>query len=71
MGGTYVGHVKLKLPCTHTAGAKGKYKYNSYSILTSALDGVSGQHHTSATLYPRYPLDRRLNGPQSWSGRRG
>jgi hypothetical protein len=38
--------------------------------------GVSGQHHAAAALYPRrndprYPLDRRLGGPQSRSGRRG
>jgi hypothetical protein len=35
--------------------------------------GVSGQHHASAALYPRgkdprYPLYRRLGGPQSRSG---
>jgi hypothetical protein len=37
--------------------------------------GVSGQRHALAALYPRekdprYPLDRRLGGPQSRSGRR-
>jgi hypothetical protein len=36
---------------------------------------VSGQFHASAALplgkSPRYPLDRRLGGPQSRSGRRG
>jgi hypothetical protein len=37
--------------------------------------GVSGQRHAQAVLYPRgydprYPLDRRLGGPQSRSGRR-
>jgi hypothetical protein len=37
--------------------------YSSYSFMTSALDGVSGQRHASAALYtrgkdPRYPLDR-------------
>jgi hypothetical protein len=31
---------------------------------------VSGQLHASAAL-PRYPLDRRLGGPQSRSGRPG
>jgi hypothetical protein len=31
----------------------GKRRYSSYSILTSALDGVSGQRHASAALYPR------------------
>jgi hypothetical protein len=35
---------------------------------------VSGQHHTPTALYPRgkeprYPLYRRLGGPQSRSGR--
>jgi hypothetical protein len=48
---------------------------SSYSFLTSALDGVSGQHHAPAALYPRvedpqYPLYRSLGGPQSRSGRR-
>jgi hypothetical protein len=38
--------------------------------------GVSGQRHVPAALYPRrkdplYPLDRRLDGPQSRSGHRG
>jgi hypothetical protein len=38
--------------------------------------GVSGQRHAPAALYPwgkdpRYPLERRLGGPQSWSGHRG
>jgi hypothetical protein len=37
---------------------------------------VSGQHHAPAALYPRgksprYPLYRRLGGPQTRSGRRG
>jgi hypothetical protein len=37
--------------------------------------GVSGQHHVLAALYPRgkdprYPLYRRLGGPQSRSGHR-
>jgi hypothetical protein len=36
---------------------------------------VSGQLHAPAALppgkAPRYPMDRRLGGPQSWSGRRG
>jgi hypothetical protein len=38
--------------------------------------GASGQHHAPAALYPRgkdprYPLERRLGGPQSRSGHRG
>jgi len=45
-----------------------------YSItlsLTSALDGVGGQRHAPAALPPgktRYPLYRRLSGPQGRSG---
>jgi hypothetical protein len=43
--------------------------YISYSFLTSALDGVTGQRHAPVMLYPRgkdlrYPLDRRLEVPQ-------
>jgi hypothetical protein len=37
--------------------------------------GLNGQRHAPAALYPqgkdpRYPLDRRLDGPQNWSGQR-
>jgi hypothetical protein len=50
-----------------------RYMCSSYSFSTSALDGVSGQHHAPAALYPRgkdprYPLYRRLGGPQRRSG---
>jgi hypothetical protein len=49
--------------------------YSSYSFTTSTLFGVNGQCHFPAALYfggkdPRYPLDRKLGGPQSWSGHR-
>jgi hypothetical protein len=59
-------------PCRH----QGERRYSSYSFLASALDGVSGQRHTPAGLYPRrkdpwYPLNRRLGRPQTWSGHRG
>ena len=39
---------------------------------TSALDGVTGERHTLAARTPgmiRYPLYRRLDGPQGRSGR--
>jgi hypothetical protein len=39
--------------------------------LTSALDGVGGQRHAPAALplgMTRYPLSRRLGGPQNRSG---
>ena len=45
--------------------------YSSTLSLTSALDGVGGQRRASAALPPgktRYPLYRRLGGPQGWSG---
>jgi hypothetical protein len=52
--------------------AQGERKYSSYSFITSSLDGVSGQCHAPAAFYPRgkeprYPLGRRLGGPQSRS----
>jgi hypothetical protein len=49
--------------------AQGERMYSSYSFTTSALD--SGQRHDLAALYPkdpRYPLYRKLGGPQSLSG---
>jgi hypothetical protein len=63
-------------PATCRGGAWGERRYSSYSLLTSALDSVSGQRHAPAALYPRgkdlrYPLYRRLGGPQSRSGHRG
>jgi hypothetical protein len=68
---------KVKVKQSHnTRGARGERRYSSYSFTTSALDGVSGQRHAPAAFYsrgkdPRYPLDRRLGGPQSRSGHRG
>jgi hypothetical protein len=60
------------VPATRHGGTRGERSYSSYSYLTSALDGVSGQRHVPAALYPfRHPLDKRLGGPQSRSGRRG
>jgi len=46
--------------------------YSCTLSLTSALDGVGGQHHAPAALPPektRYSLCRRLGRPQSRSGR--
>jgi hypothetical protein len=47
----------------------------SHIFLTSGQLEVSGLLHAPAALPPRkkspYPLDRRLSGPQSQSGRRG
>jgi hypothetical protein len=54
----------------------GETRYSSYSFLTSALDGDEwSASRPGRTLPrgkdPRYPLYRRLVGPQSRSGRRG
>jgi hypothetical protein len=57
-------------------GAWGAMRYSSYSFLTSSL--VGGEWSSSRPdrasprgKDPRYPLYRRLGGPQSWSGHRG
>jgi hypothetical protein len=34
------------------AGAKTERRYSFYSVLTSALDGLSGQRHAPAKIYP-------------------
>jgi hypothetical protein len=59
-------------PC----GAWGERRYSSYSFLTSALDrGEWSASRPGRALPqrkdPRYPLYRRLGGPQSRSGHRG
>jgi hypothetical protein len=46
-------------------------RYSSYSFTTSALDGGVVSVTTRPRFYPRYPLYRRLGGPQSRSGHRG
>jgi hypothetical protein len=59
-------------PATDQEGPEGECKYISILSLTSALDGVSVQRHAPADLAPgktRYPLYRRLGGPQGHSGR--
>jgi hypothetical protein len=38
---------------TRHEGAWGERRYSSYSLSTSALDGVSGQRHVPAALFPR------------------
>jgi hypothetical protein len=47
----YVG--KLSFPATRPGGVWGGGRGYSSSFFTSALDGVSGQHHAPAALYPR------------------
>jgi hypothetical protein len=42
----------MKLSRYRRTGDKGERGYISYSFLTSALDGVSGQRHAPTALYP-------------------
>jgi hypothetical protein len=59
-------------PITGHEGPEREKRYSSALSLTSALDGVGGQHHALAALPPgktRYPLRRRLGRPQGRPGR--
>jgi hypothetical protein len=55
-------------------GVLGEWRYSSTYWLRHYME-VSGQFHAPAALPPEkspwYPLDRRLGGPQSRSGRGG
>jgi hypothetical protein len=44
---------KENLSCLSHAGVNGERKYSFYPFFTSALDGMIGQRHTSAALYPQ------------------
>ena len=70
---TPIGTDKVKAyPRTGHEGPDMEYRYSSTLSLTSALDGVSGQRHVPAALLPgmiRFPLYRRLGGPQDRPGR--
>jgi len=59
------GKGKVHLRTGHE-GLVGGLRYSFTTSLASALDGVGGQRHASATLPPvktRYPLHRGLGGP--------
>ena len=69
-------YVKVKgkvHPITGHGGPEGEERYGSTISLTSALDGGWEVNVTPRPLYPpgktRYPLHRRLGGPQDRSGR--
>ena len=52
--------------------SEGVQRHSFTLSLTSALDGVGGQHHTPATLppvVPQYLMYWRLGGRQGWFGR--
>jgi len=59
-------------PRTGHEGPEEEQKNSSTLSLTSELEGVSGQRQAPVVLplgKTRYPLHRRLSGPQGWSGR--
>jgi hypothetical protein len=56
-------NISYKMSPLPQAGAKGEGKYSSYSFLISTLDGVSGQRHDLAALYPR-----RKEPSTHWTG---
>ena len=60
------------LPITGHEGPEGEKRYSSTLSWTRHLGGgLGGQHHAPAALPPgktRYPLYRRLGGPQGRSG---
>ena len=63
---------KFKFTLEQTTKTQRGNIYSSTLSLTSALEGVGGQRHVPAALLPgnaRYPLYRRLSGPQGRSGR--
>jgi len=64
-------NVKVKFTLEHATKAQ-RGSRGVAVLLTSALDGVGGQCHAPAALTPgktRYPLYRRLGGPQPvWTG---
>jgi hypothetical protein len=64
--------IKGKAVPQHTyGGAGGERMYSSYSFTTSALDEGEWSASRPEAKDPRYPLYRRLVGPQSRSGHRG
>ena len=67
-------YVKGKIQCTLEQATKAQTGCIGINLLflTLALDGVGGQRHASAALPPgetRYPLYKKLGGPQRPSGR--
>jgi hypothetical protein len=65
--------IKAKAGPLHAMEAQGERMYSSYSFTTSALDGGEWSASRLGRALPpgkdpRYPLYRRLGGPQSQSG---
>jgi hypothetical protein len=61
--------VKVTLSLYHHVGAQGEMSYSFYSFLTSAVNRGEWSASRPGRTLPlgkdlRYPLDRRLGGPQ-------
>jgi hypothetical protein len=67
--------LQSKIKLSRHAAPRGRGIIAPPHSLPQHCTGVSGQRHAPAALYPvkrtPVPLDRRLGGPQSWSGHRG
>jgi hypothetical protein len=70
--------IEVKVNQSHNTSMKGKGEriYSSYSLMTLALDvGEWSASRRGRSLPrgkdPRFPLNRRLGGPQRRSGERG
>jgi hypothetical protein len=67
--------VKSKDVALRHAGAKGEKRYRCYSLILALHKGEWSVSRPGCDLPAgkcfRFPLDRRLGGPQSWSGHRG
>jgi hypothetical protein len=55
---------------------RGRGSLSPTHFFTSALNRVSGEICPPAVLFtrgkdPQYPLDKKVDGPQRWSGHRG
>jgi hypothetical protein len=59
--------VKMKLSATAMQATRGRGDIGSYSFLTLAIDGDARSESRPGRPLPRYPLYRRLAGPQSSS----
>jgi hypothetical protein len=71
-GQSITGHPITDHPITGHQEPRGRDRYSSTHSRPRRSVGVGGQHHASAALPPgktRYPLYRRLGGPQGRSGR--
>jgi hypothetical protein len=55
--------LKVKQSYNTSMEEQGERRYSSYSFTTPALDGVSGQRHAPAALYPR-----RKDPGTHWTG---